>query len=235
MKLSIFILMILFTMVPGSDPDTKAELDENSIDHIKAVFATIKESDQRYRTSLSNGTTDPVINAQIKATCDAGTAEECIKYTQSLNLKLEDSVRDSLVELQSTLDFQNHMTVRGIWERYGWIGEDVVEEYNYVQILLLLHPPYSLDYVPAYLEEYSTLLMKEVQAGRMPAKTYASFYDNIHAKILREPQLYGTNFKFDRETQKVLPPGIRDIVVTNAARLEIGMEPLAEGEYRIEG
>jgi len=216
MRLSLFSLLVLFTL-NSSTP------------------ASMMELDQKYRSELTYGTTDPEILAKIDEVCESDGVEACIKYYRSLDLSLEESVRDSLSRLQNTLDFQNHMTIRGIWERYGWIGEDIAKDNNGIQILLLMHPPYGRELIPAYHKEYADLLIEEVKAGRMPAKTYAMFYDNILGKILRKPQLYGTNMKFDVETNKVLPPGIADIEVTNAARQEIGLDPLVEGEYRIEG
>jgi len=66
----------------------------------------------------------------------------------------------------------------------------------------------------------------------MPAKTYASFIDNMLGKILRKPQLYGTNGQFDPETNTVMPPMISDVEESNSARKLIGLPPLKEGEYR---
>jgi hypothetical protein len=134
--------------------------------------------------------------------------------------------------LQHAIDLKNHLTLKGIFDTYGFLSKELLGEKHYVQLILLVHPPKDWD-VPTYLAEYSALLSEEVQAGRMPAITYATFYDNIKGKILREPQLYGTNQQYDPATQKVMPPGIVDLKKTNDARTAIGLSPLVAGEYRI--
>ncbi len=67
----------------------------------------------------------------------------------------------------------------------------------------------------------------------MKAESFALFVDNIKAKILKEPQLYGTNKSFNPATMTMGLPEIEDITQTNNERLAIGMEPLEEGLYSI--
>lgn len=210
----------------------KKSTNESEIDFIAKTFKEISVSDQLYRNPLAKGTLDKAIINKIDSVYDSEGIQAGIVYEQSLNLKLPEALEDSLWQLQHAIDFRNHMFLRGIFEKYGWIAKEVVEEKNYVQILMLMHPPKDWN-IPQYLEDYSNLLIDEVRAGRMPAKTYAMFYDNIKGKILREPQLYGTNQQFDAKTKKVMPPGIEDIEKSNEARAAIGLPALKKGEYRI--
>ena len=97
---------------------------------------------------------------------------------------------------------------------------------------VLLHPPVKIKQ-QTFLNEMTAPLLPEVQAGRMVGKSYALFVDNIKAKILREPQLYGTNKSFDPATMMMGPPEIEDLAATNAARAKIGLEPLAAEAVRL--
>jgi len=108
----------------------------------------------------------------------------------------------------------------------------VKDSLNFVQLILLVHPPAGWD-IRNYLKEYSELLMPEVIANRMPAKTFATFYDNIKGKILKEPQLYGTNEQYDSKTKTILPPVIENLAKSNKARKKIGLPILKKGEYRL--
>ena len=199
---------------------------------IQQTFEEISISDQLYRNPISKGTLDEKIIAQIDSVFDNEGIEAGLKYEKSLNLSLPKSVKDSLWNLQHAIDLRNHLTLRGLWETYGFISKDILEEKQYVQILLLVHPPKDWD-IRTYHKEYSELLLTEVKAGRMPAKTYAMFYDNIKGKILKEPQLYGTNQRYSQDSGKILPPLIKDIKKTNEARSEIGLPPLGKGEYEL--
>ncbi len=196
------------------------------------VIQEISEKDHLYRGKISNGTLDENIIAQMDSAYEAGGVEAYFKYKQSLNLSLDKTIKDSLWQLQHRIDYENHLCLRGIFDTYGFLPKEFLGKLDYVPILILMHPPKDWD-IPQYLEDYSKLLKPEVIAGRMPAKTYATFVDNIKGKILRQPQLYGTNMQYDSKTQKVLPPIIADLQESNAARQEIGLPLLKSGEYRL--
>ncbi|MEL6986802.1 MAG: hypothetical protein AAGK97_03140 [Bacteroidota bacterium] len=199
---------------------------------LQNIFNDINESDQRYRLPLSAGTLDKDFLEKLEVLSKEGDIEKYMAFRNSLKEKMSEEVKDSLWNLQHNLDLKNHLTIKGIWDIYGFIPEDIIEENNHVQILLLMHPPKDWD-VEGYLSSYSSILLEEVKADRMPAKQYAQFVDNINAKILRRPQIYGTNNQFDVKTNSVLPPGIKNLEESNAARLEIGLPLLQDGEYRI--
>lgn len=210
----------------------KKAIAPEDLQYVEQMFERIVESDQRYRSYLQYGTQDEEIISKIDSLLNNVGIKEGMAYQQSLELSLPESIKDSLNELQWSLDLQNHMIIRGIWESYGYIPKSLIDTNNFVQHLLLLHPPKGWD-IPTYHREYSKFLLEEVHAGRMPAKLYASFYDNILCKILRKPQLYGTNMQFDVKLGKVLPPIIEDLAEANKAREAIGMPLLADGDYRL--
>ncbi|MEM9888931.1 MAG: hypothetical protein AAF849_23765 [Bacteroidota bacterium] len=231
------VVVILFlaslSVVSGQQTaDQKQPIGDSEKQLIQNIFEEIARTDQLYRKKLSVGTLDENILARIDSVYEADGIEAAMAYEASLNLSLPESIKDSLWGLQAAIDLQNHLTLRGLWDVYGYIPKTVVEEKQYVQHLLLLHPPKDWD-VRTYQKEYAELLLIEVRAGRMEAKHYASFYDNMSAKILREPQLYGTNQQFDRASNRILPPIIEDLAKANAARAEIGLPELKEGEYRL--
>ena len=222
------------TVIFGQTVSTKKAISESEKAFIQKTFEAISISDQLYRNKLAKNTLDETIIGQIDSVYETVGIKAGMVYEQSLNLSLPKPIEDSLWELQAALDFQNHLTLRGLWDLYGFISKEVIKEKQYVQLLLLMHPPKDWD-VRTYLEEYSAILIEEVKADRMPAITYATFCDNMKAKILREPQLYGTNQQFDRKTNSILPPIIQDVEKSNLARQEIGLPILKEGEYRLEG
>ncbi|MFK7810483.1 MAG: hypothetical protein AB8F74_21940 [Saprospiraceae bacterium] len=233
-KLSTLLFFVLFVALSQSSigQNLKKEITDSEINYLTGVFEEISQKDQQYRSYLQCGTLDDNIIATIDSIMNNVGIEEGFKYQKSLNLSLTEHVKDSLWNLQNQLDLQNHMTIRGVWAAYGYIPKELIEENNHVQVLLLLHPPKDWD-VQKFHADYSTFLMTEVEAERMPAKTYAMFYDNILCKILRKPQLYGTNQQYDSAEGKVLPPIIDDLAMANKARKDIGLPTLEEGEYRL--
>ncbi|WNJ17630.1 hypothetical protein [Pontibacter sp. G13] len=215
-----------------SDYGLKKPVSELEIQLIQGMFQRILETDQQCRKYAASNTLDDRILAQLDSAGEAGGLEGYIQFQESLHLELPKSVEDSLWKVQHQLDLQNHLALRGIFETYGYLPEEITGELDYLQLLVLMHPPCEWD-VRTYLESYAELFRDEVKAGRMPAKTFASFYDNQLGKILREPQLYGTNEVYSRETGKIGPPVIADLAQSNAARAEIGLPPLTEGEYQL--
>lgn len=226
------LLLLLGLQVFAQTPPAKKPISDSERILLQDMAAEMCRTDQLYRNVLAKGTTDETMLARIDSVYDKEGIEAGIKYERSLQLELPKAVQDSLWDLQHALDLSNHLKLRGLIEAYGWLPKEILGESQYIQTLILLHPPKDWD-VPAYLKAYSTLLRKEVDCGRMPAMAYASFYDNMKAKILREAQLFGTNQQFDPKSGTILPPIIRDLEETNSARAEIGLPHLEEGEYRL--
>lgn len=210
----------------------KKSVSEDEVEMLRQVAEEIANSDQLYRGYLSAGTLDDDLIDRIDSVFNNVGIEEGFKYQTSLNLSLSPEVKDSLWQLQHVLDLNNHLRLRGLLETYGFLPKELLGKYHYCQIVLLLHPPKDWD-IEQYLSDYSEIYKEEIQAGRVEPKTFASFYDNMKCKIMKEPQLYGTNLQFDPKTGTTLPPDIEDLAKSNAARVEIGMSPLKEGEYRL--
>lgn len=234
----LYTFLLSFLFLSGSlfsqDYQLKKEVSEAEILYLQDVIEHISITDQQYRNYIANGTLDDALIDDMDAVYEAKGIEAYMQYKKSLNLSLAPPLKDSLWQLQHKIDIRNHLTLRGIFDTYGFLSEEILGKKFYIQLLVLMHPP--KDWAPEeYLEEYAALLFKEVKAERMPAKTYATFYDNIRAKIMREPQLYGTNQQFDVKTNSVKPPIIENIKKSNEARKAIGLPILAEGEYRLLG
>lgn len=233
MKSVFFLITFLFSIQILQAQNVRSVLSTEEVEFIQHAFNKIKSSDQLYRPMLQAKTLDPVKLAKLDSLYKLKDPVAVLKYQSSITNELTNAQRDSLLLLQRQLDFTNHMIMRGIWDRYGWISKEIVEENNFVQNLLLLHPPVGKDQITEYTENYKAKLLPEVKASRMPALVYASFVDNMHAKILREPQVYGTNNQFDPKTRTILPPIISNLEKSNQARKELGLPPLKDGEYRL--
>ena len=228
----LFYLSVLSFLL-STQPSFSQDLSEEDKATLLQQIESIAELDQRYRTPLSLGTLNDSIIQVDKVKSRTLSLEEYMAYKQTLDLKLPKAVEDSLWILQREIDQQNLEAFKVIIQDYGYPSKERLGTKTDQLFILLLHPPYPKAEIPAFMEEMSTLLLPEVKAGRMPAKSYAMFYDNMLGKILRKPQLYGTNQQFDVKTRTILPPGIIDIDATNKARVSIGLPVLEEGEYRI--
>ncbi|MEM7375595.1 MAG: hypothetical protein AAF587_43780 [Bacteroidota bacterium] len=229
---TIFLCCVQLVSLFGQSYQLKKDVQPDEVLFLKQLAHEMTITDQQYRNYLAKETLDESIIARIDSVYEADGIEAGILYEKSLDLSLEKSLADSLWQLQHAIDFMNHLALRGIFETYGYLPKELLDKDHYVQILLLMHPPKDWN-IEQYLKEYSELLLAEVQADRMAPKEFASFVDNMKGKILREPQLYGTNFEFDAQTQSVQPPTINNLKESNAARKEIGLPPLLEGEYRL--
>ncbi|MGB3543074.1 DUF6624 domain-containing protein [Rubrivirga sp.] len=134
--------------------------------------------------------------------------------------RLSDAERDHPLAMQIAVDDANVARLREITEEHGWPHSDRIGgDTNTFIFLLRTHPD--------TLEAMLPLLRREVGAGRMPAESYARAVDKGRF-IRRQPQLYGTSGVFDPETRTVRPPHIESIESSNAARAEIGLEPLED-------
>lgn len=232
-------LATVFTISLGNpDYNLKRTPTSNEIKVIQELAKQMAEDDQKYRTPIFYKTTNQKIIEELENMQEEKGIAEMYKHLKSLNLELPKEERDSLYALQQELDFKNHMIFQGWLEEFGFLPKEILGEHHYIQQLLLFHPHVdngddNNEKIRSYRERYATILIEEVKVGRMPAKLYAMFYDNMAGKILREPQLYGTNQQFDEETGTIKPAFIESITKTNKARIEIGLPLLKEGEYRI--
>lgn len=226
-----FVGLIAGTWSACQPSGPKVNLTDADKAYLLGEIERILEADQRYRGAISLGTLNDSILADDAEKRETLSVEEYIQYQRALQLELPKSVEDSLWVLQHQLDNANHQAFLEIVKTYGYPSPERLGVENDQLFTILLHPPTDQE-IPQFLEKMQALLLPEVRSGRMPARMYASFYDNIKAKVLNEPQLYGTNKSFDPQTMSMGPPDIEDIEVTNAARAEIGLPPLEEGAYK---
>lgn len=185
--------------------------------------------DQQFRRYTANGTLDEAVLARVKKM----ELAELIAFKRSHKDELTKEQRELMWELQRRNDPRNHKAFVALVKTYGYPSPKRLGVKIYRLYPLLLHPPCKLAEVPAHIEAMRALLEPEVLAGNMTPRSFATFVDNMYAKILRKAQIYGTNKGFSSKLRKELPPIIADIEVTNRARRKIGLPELREGEYRL--
>lgn len=205
------------------------ELQEGELKWLRLRVAHMMERDQAFRTYLVYETFD---DEEVERLSKLELPALMVAMKEHRG-KFSVEVKQVLNQLQAKHDRRNHEELVEIIKEYGypsrqWLGEGAEDVFP-----LLLHPPVELAKIEAYLAEMTALLKPEVLAGRMEAKQYAVFVDNILGKILRRPQLYGTNEVFNSKTQTIDPPEIAHLEETNRARRELGLAELKEGEYRV--
>ena len=213
-----------------ANPESNSELSEANQRIIQLRIEAMMEKDQQFRTYLSLNTTDEKKVAEYEKLSET---EQMKTMFQKKKDKLPEEVEKVLWELQRRNDRQNLNELASIIKEFGYPGPHRISMERDRVFALLLHPPVSRDEVEDHTKEWCKLLLREVKAGRMEAESYAKYVDNMRGKILRRPQLYGTNKQFDRATGKIRPGLIEDLEATNRARREIGMPELKEGEYRL--
>jgi hypothetical protein len=218
----------------GQTSAPKQAISPDEARYLRAAIQQMARTDQQYRKYLAAQTLDDQCIAAMDSVYEAEGLSAYVAYRQSLHLALDSTVADSLWQLQHALDLRNHLLLQGILHTYGYLSKDLLGEQHHVPMIVLLHPPKDWA-VPAYLDRYTEWLLGEVEAGRMPALTFATFHDNIRGKILRKPQLYGTNEQWDAAKGRAMPPLIEDVARTNQARAAIGLPLLEVGEYRLLG
>lgn len=186
----------------------------------RATIEQIAIDDQKHRTAISWGTTDPDELARLEALDDeAHMAEWARRNAEGIALHPEDEAR--LWALQNELDYNNTRILMNLVERFGWPSEDLLGEDTPDMTPVLIHMrPEDVGWV-------LPVLKREALAGRMDPKKYAMIFDRKRQHD-GEPPLYGTVQTFDRATNSILPPEVVDIDETNEARAEIGLGPLEE-------
>ena len=213
-------------------PKSKNELSETDQQIIRLRLDAMLEKDQQFRTYLSLNTTDEKKVAEYEKLSETEQMKTMFQSKKKKD-KLPEEVEKVLWEFQRRNDRQNLAELSAIIKEFGYPGPHRIGMERDRVLALLLHPPVGRDEVEDHTKEMCKLLLPEVKAGRMEAESYAKYVDNMRGKILRLPQLYGTNKQFDRATGKIRPGLIEDLEATNQARREIGMPELKEGEYRL--
>ena len=203
-----------------------ATIQSLSEDDQRAYLSALEEmaeSDQRYRTALSWGTNDPEELARLEALSDEEHIAEWARRSRE-GVSLPEDIQAEYIQKQNEVDRENTVRLMRLVEAYGWPTEERLGGECTAPTPILIHMP--MDSVAPTMP----VLKREVIAGRMDPKQYAAIYDR---KLQHDGkiQLYGMCRVFDAKTRSPRPPVISDIEETNAARAEIGLEPLSE--YRI--
>lgn len=192
------------------------------------------DRDQKYRNALSLGTLDKQVLAKDAQMRKKASIEEYIAFAKTITKTLNKSEIDSLWLLQKELDYVNYIQLVALVKTHGYPSPTRLGQKTDAIYPILLHPPTnSKEETQVYLRDLSKLLKPEVLAGRMAAKSYVGFVDNIKTKILQEPQLYGTVKSFNPKLMKEGLPKIANIGQTNRARKELGLPYLAKGSYEL--
>lgn len=234
-------MLILFALVASMFSKPAPEPPQHPADAISATAAErvepteldraryreaveqIAADDQKHRTAISWGTTDPDELARLEALDDEAHMAEWARRNAE-GVKLDPDVQARLWERQIELDRHNTRILANLVERFGWPSEDLLGPGTPDMTPVLIHmQPEDVGWV-------LPLLKREALAQRMDPKQYAMIFDRKRQHDGRPP-LYGTVQMFDRATNSVLPPDVVDIDETNAARAEIGLGPL--DEYRL--
>lgn len=186
--------------------------------HYRAVLERLDRDDQKYRVMISWGTTDPDELEELQALDDEAHMAEWARR-RSEGIRLDPEEDRELRALQSDLDFYITRVLMGMVERFGWPSEELLGPGtpDMTPVLIHMHTDDAAWALP--------ILRREVLSGRMRPKLYGMIHDRT-LQNSGEPQLYGTVLLFDPSTNGTRPPAVEDIDATNAARAEIGLEPL---------
>ena len=189
----------------------------------RAVVEEIAITDQQYRTAISWGTTDEDELARLKALPDDEQMDALIQRRHD-GVALSQEQEQELWDKQIAIDRANTKTLMEWVQACGWPTEELLGEDTPSMTPVLIHM--QMDDAQWVLP----LLRAEVLAGHMPPRPYAMIYDRKQHHD-GKPQIYGMMQAYDAETKSVLAPAIMDLDATNAARAEIGLDPITE--YRI--
>ncbi|MBO6512550.1 MAG: hypothetical protein JJ974_01120 [Phycisphaerales bacterium] len=214
---------LIFVLTLTGCATTQQLSEEFTPEQYHAALDAIMESDQRYRTAISWGTTDPEELARLEALDDDESMAEYVRRNKE-GIELDPEVEQSLWDKQIPIDKKNTRELMRLVDAHGWPTHETAGEGFASPIPVLIHMT---------MEDAEWVLPKlytEVIEGRMDPGPYAMIYDRKQQHD-GKPQLYGKMQAFDSKTMSVLPPAIVDIDETNRARAKIGMEPLEE--YRI--
>ena len=214
---------------PGPQATDRLPLPESRAKLLRHRLREIAERDQLFRRYSSLATLDDELVDRVSKM----GMKDYIEFHRKHKGELSETEVKLLRKLQRKFDLKNHDEFVSIVREFGYPTPSYVGLERDVVFPILLHPPFPRDHIEKHMDEMTGLLLPEVEKGHMPAQSYAMFIDNMLAKILRRPQLYGTNQSFNPQTKEVGPAKIVNLATTNAARTKIGLEPLKEGEYVI--
>jgi hypothetical protein len=126
---------------------------------------------------------------------------------------------DSLYKAMRKKDSINLIKVKGILDRYGWLGINEIGEKANLAIFLVIQHSDSLTQVT-----YLPLMRQAVQEKKARASDLALLEDRVLC-MQGKPQLYGSQVRVLKTGKYVLFP-IQDEHNVNKRRAEVGLEPL---------
>jgi hypothetical protein len=148
------------------------------------------------------------------------------EFIKQFKPEITEDQRQDLIKQQEEIKFENSLKLIELIENYGWPSAESLKGATDPMIFVAASPKETFP-------KLQEVLLTEVKNGRFPAIDFAKFVDDARKNLLRMPNLYGTGFEFDPIKNAIVPPKIINIDSTNAARVEIGLPPLAEGKYRL--
>ncbi len=195
---------------------------------LQIELAYMKAEDQRVRYMEMAGTLSPCVADSIRRAITDLPIRENIARSQAIRAEAEartsPEMKAVLLQIIWSTDAALFARLMEITAEHGWPSDERTGA-DADPVTFLLHSPQRVD-------EHRDLFLAEVRAGRLPARQFAMVADKWR-KVRGLNQLYGTGDEYDSATQTVQPPRIDSIEATNAARRELGMEPLAK--YRLAG
>ena len=119
------------------------------------------------------------------------------------------------------IDRHNQERLDRIVEQYGWPGTRIAGvEGASGAFLVVQHAEL------AYQRKYLPMLREAAAHRQLPRSDLAMLEDRVRIRE-GKPQIYGTQFHFDKAGKNVLDP-IEDEAHVDARRAEVGLQPLAE-------
>jgi hypothetical protein len=218
--LMLSLLLLNLAACAATSPRSQGDCDLGAY---RVAVEEIIRTDQQYRTAISWGTTDEAELARLKALPD-DEQMAAIMQRQRDGVSLSEEVEKELWDKQIAIDRANTKLLMRWVRACGWPSEELLGEGTPSMVPVLIHMQME------DAEWVLPVLREEVLAGRMPPRPYAMIFDRKQHHE-GKPQIYGMTQAYDSKTRTVLPPAIVDLDATNAARAEIGMDPIEE--YRI--
>ena len=163
---SIIVILIVFcswNVLSAQPAKLKKQCNAEELDQIRSILEKMSTSDQEFRNLIANNTLDKMVITKIDSVFENHGIPAGFAYKKQLNQqKLPKSTLDSLWKLQHQNDLNNHLTLKGIFDTYGFIPEDLIGDVYSTQLVILLHPPADWN-IEQYHSLYAEMLLPEVK------------------------------------------------------------------------
>lgn len=232
---SLFVLFLV-TAAPACAQPTSTVSGEEPLPApvaatLRAELADALAEDARTRAMVTYGTSGDAEVARLQAEAAALDVEARFAFDDSLrtlaDARLSDADREALWRRQYEADLRHWGWLVETTRRYGFPAPDRIgAPDDAAPVVLLLHAH------PDSVEAAFPLFQREVEAGRMPGQWLAQAVDKAR-KVRGRLQLYATGDEFDPAVG-VVPPKVENLTETNAARIALGLTPLAPDAVRIQ-